>query len=253
MWIAILKLVMFCVFEMRTVVMIYQARFSQELSSEGWLGLRRRLASLHLRFYMSLFVMIFLGFIFHSRPKILIMIFYSFWWPQIYHNAFAGTRKPFHLTYLWGTAVLRLFMPLYFIGCPNNFLHILLLDQPLFEASFQSCLFLIFWVILQACILTAQDIYGSRFFVPNRFLPSKYDYFRYVRNGTINDGGIDYDEENGNLCECVICYNGIQYTSGSYMITPCDHVFHKECLSRWLDVKLECPTCRGILPTYDED
>lgn len=190
--------------------------------------MRRRLASLHLRFYVALFVMMFLAFIFHSRPNILIIIFYSFWWPQIYHNVSAGTRKPFHLLYLWGTAVSRLFIPLYFIGCPNNFLHILL-DQPLFEASFSSCIFLVFWVFLQVSILTAQDKYGSRFFIPSYFLPSRYDYFRYVNPSTIRSSSIsiqdaaEQDIENGNLCECVICYNGIQLISGSYMITPCDH------------------------------
>jgi hypothetical protein len=254
MWIAVLKLLMFCVFEMRTVVMIYQARFAQELSTEGWHGLRRRLASLHLRFYVSLFVMMFLAFIFYSKPKILIVIFYSFWWPQIYHNVSAGTRKPFNLLYLWGTAISRLFIPLYFIGCPNNFLHILL-DQSLFEASFSSCIFLVFWVFLQASILTAQDIYGSRFFVPSYFLPTRYDYFRYVNANTLRSSSIqdtvEQDIENGNLCECVICYNGIQLISGSYMITPCDHLFHKECLQNWLEIKLECPTCRYALPALE--
>jgi hypothetical protein len=252
MWIAVLKLLMFCVFEMRTVVMIYQARFAQELSQEGWMGLRRRLASLHLRFYISLFVMMFLAFIFHSSTTIIIMLFYSFWWPQIYHNISSGTRKAFHPAYLWGTAISRLFIPLYFIGCPYNFLNILL-DQPLFNGSYYGCFFLIFWVMLQASILSLQDKYGSRFMIPGFLLPSKYDYFRYVNPNTIRSSsiqdGIEQDIENGNLCECVICYNGIQLTNGSYMITPCDHLFHKDCLKNWLEVKLECPVCRTRCPS----
>jgi hypothetical protein len=145
-----------------------------------------------------------------------------------------------------------MFIPLYFFGCPYNFLNILL-DQPLFNGSYYGCFFLIFWVMLQASILSLQDKYGSRFMIPGFLLPSKYDYFRYVNPNTIRSSsiqdGIEQDIENGNLCECVICYNGIQLTNGSYMITPCDHLFHKDCLKNWLEVKLECPVCRTRCPS----
>jgi transmembrane E3 ubiquitin-protein ligase len=54
--------------------------------------------------------------------------------------------------------------------------------------------------------------------------------------------------------ECVICYNAIDVAgpasaSSSYMISPCDHLFHRECLGRWMDIKLECPVCRQPLPS----
>ena len=29
-----------------------------------------------------------------------------------------------------------------------------------------------------------------------------------------------------------------------YMLTPCKHIFHSECLELWLDQKKECPNCR---------
>ena len=29
-----------------------------------------------------------------------------------------------------------------------------------------------------------------------------------------------------------------------YMLTPCKHIFHSECLEKWLDQKKECPNCR---------
>lgn len=32
-------------------------------------------------------------------------------------------------------------------------------------------------------------------------------------------------------------------------VTPCDHFFHNACMLRWMQVKLECPTCRRPLPT----
>lgn len=31
--------------------------------------------------------------------------------------------------------------------------------------------------------------------------------------------------------------------------TPCNHLFHVECLHQWVEVKLECPQCRCILPS----
>ena len=33
-----------------------------------------------------------------------------------------------------------------------------------------------------------------------------------------------------------------------YYETPCLHVYHKECLLKWLKVRLECPVCRNSLP-----
>lgn len=33
-----------------------------------------------------------------------------------------------------------------------------------------------------------------------------------------------------------------------YMITPCFHIFHTECLEDWMKYKLQCPVCRNGLP-----
>ncbi len=49
--------------------------------------------------------------------------------------------------------------------------------------------------------------------------------------------------------ECVICYNDIDTGDRTaYMIAPCNHVFHKDCLIQWMEVKMECPICRQDLP-----
>jgi hypothetical protein len=49
--------------------------------------------------------------------------------------------------------------------------------------------------------------------------------------------------------DCSICYDSIDIDNRTdYMLAPCDHIFHKACLTQWMDVKMECPICRTELP-----
>ena len=32
---------------------------------------------------------------------------------------------------------------------------------------------------------------------------------------------------------------------------PCNHWFHRRCLEEWMNVKMECPTCRATLPPLE--
>ena len=36
----------------------------------------------------------------------------------------------------------------------------------------------------------------------------------------------------------------------AYMYTPCNHVFHTQCLEQWLEYKKECPNCRSSMEEY---
>lgn len=33
-----------------------------------------------------------------------------------------------------------------------------------------------------------------------------------------------------------------------YMVTPCRHIFHSDCLEGWMKYRLQCPVCREELP-----
>ena len=51
--------------------------------------------------------------------------------------------------------------------------------------------------------------------------------------------------------ECSICLEPIVDATTrptTYMLAPCNHVFHKTCLLQWMEIKLKCPTCRTQLP-----
>lgn len=42
---------------------------------------------------------------------------------------------------------------------------------------------------------------------------------------------------------CSICFNNI-YDKDKYIITKCNHYFHKTCLNDWTKLKNNCPLCR---------
>jgi len=41
--------------------------------------------------------------------------------------------------------------------------------------------------------------------------------------------------------------------SEGIMKTPCQHIYHENCLKEWMKKKLECPNCRKPLPELDDD
>lgn len=70
------------------------------------------------------------------------------------------------------------------------------------------------------------------------------------RSGEGNGITTVHEEDGGRpSVDCVICYNPIDIMDKkAYMLAPCNHIFHKNCLQQWMDVKMECPICRTELP-----
>ena len=46
---------------------------------------------------------------------------------------------------------------------------------------------------------------------------------------------------------CSICLNSIKKEEEDTKKTKCNHLFHNECISRWLKIKSSCPLCRKFL------
>ena len=102
-----------------------------------------------------------------------------------------------------------------------------------------------------------------RFFVPEIFLPQKFNYFICLPEDIEK-----LDKEY--IDDCVICMNSLYCESinlmenlktnknplfiklknvkHKIMKTPCSHKFHIACLIEWMNIKMECPTCRKNLP-----
>ncbi|URE21182.1 zinc finger protein [Musa troglodytarum] len=227
---AFFKFVVFSIFEMRYLLAIWKASRPTN-NGEGWETMRRELSVLYCRFYGILLGGILLMYELHNFLRLILFAMYSFWIPQIITNVIRDTRKPLHPHYIIGMTLTRAAIPLYVFGCPSNFLRI--------QVDKSWCIFLGLFMGLQALILLLQYFLGSRWFIPRQILPEKYCYYRKP------------EKDNNQIADCVICMTGIDLTqqrSNDYMVTPCDHFFHTGCLQRWMDIKMECPTCRRSLP-----
>ncbi|CAL9103920.1 unnamed protein product [Musa textilis] len=227
---AFFKFVVFSIFEMRYLLAIWKASRPTN-NGEGWETMRRELSVLYSRFYGILLGGILLMYELHNFLRLILFAMYSFWIPQIITNVIRDTRKPLHPHYIIGMTLTRAAIPLYVFGCPSNFLRI--------QVDKSWCIFLGLFMGLQALILLLQYFLGSRWFIPRQILPEKYCYYRKP------------EKDNNQIADCVICMTGIDLTqqrSNDYMVTPCDHFFHTGCLQRWMDIKMECPTCRRSLP-----
>ncbi|KAI3904014.1 hypothetical protein MKW92_018252 [Papaver armeniacum] len=226
---AFFKFVVFSIFEMRYLLAIWKANRPAS-NGEGWETMRRELSVLYSRFYGILLGGILIMYEFHSYLRPILFIMYSFWIPQIVTNVIRDSRKPLHPHYILGMTATRLAIPLYVFGCPNNFMRI--------DHDQTWCICVTIFMGLQATMLLLQHYLGSRWFIPRQILPEKYSYYRRFDHNTCHS------------TDCVICMTTIDLPqrSNDCMVTPCDHFFHSGCLQRWMDIKMECPTCRRPLP-----
>ncbi|KAJ3228751.1 hypothetical protein HDU81_005944 [Chytriomyces hyalinus] len=162
----------------------------------------------------------------------------SLWVPQILSNIKRNSRNSLHPNFLLMTSASRLMLGLYYLACPSNILKMTTaLDNPRYwTAAVVSA-----WVAIQILVIYLQDRWGTRALIPEKLYPKRYDYHHATRfeTGPKTKGS-----------ECAICFSEIfsDNVSGNadrsrdvarYMVTPCDHVFHTDCLERWMDIKLE--------------
>ena len=113
-----------------------------------------------------------------SQSSLYLLVFaaYSFWIPQIVHNAQHGTRTGLTPQYVSIMSVTRLFVPLYLWACPANFLRSIM---P-YTLSYQRAMWLVVWVGVQVAVMELQSRWHPQFFIPGFCLPPKYNYHRPV-------------------------------------------------------------------------
>ncbi len=240
--VATIKLTLFSVFELRYVVRIWQARYPQAFFDT--FITRRETNMMFSKFYCALIFLASLLYIFGWILPAVVFVLYSFWVPQIISNAVYDETNGIGNEYIWGMSLTRLYVPFY----------VWLYSDPFMGASLRLesrpwlVLALVFWLTLQISLLFCQRQHGARFFVPKQFIPPKYNYYRPLPQAMVHQIPLQ-----GETLNCPICMCDVIPGDENYMITPCNHIFHGECLRRWLGEKLECPVCRAGLPPVDGD
>lgn len=185
---------------------------------------RRSLLWFVCRFYCGTTVILFVINALGHVPLLLVAAAYSFWLPQILRSAVEGhTECPLSTRYIVLTTLLRAFEPLYAWACPQN----------VWDAKPNAYVWLVIaWLLAQMAVLLLQRRYGARALTPATMWKDRYNYQREL-------------PDDGAERTCPICLAPV---TEDHMVTPCNHVLHRECLSRWMQQKLECPSCRAVLP-----
>ncbi|KAF7309806.1 RING-type domain-containing protein [Mycena indigotica] len=229
-----------------------------------------------LRLWLILFV--FLSLIVHTILSATLSIMFvagsysMFWLPQIVRSVRRGRSSGLSTEYLVGTTLCRLSIALYFLLCPKNVLDI----EPRSWSRY-----LALFVCSQVIVIILQDsALGPTFFLPRKYAVVKaHDYHPVM---PIPDN--DVESADLSLGDCAICMDAIyadpslrrrrtslddkggsgKARSGgilnavhiggansrkNYSLAPCHHLFHTECLEKWLSIKNICPQCRRPLPS----
>lgn len=102
------EFVLFAIFEMRYMLLIWRAQRGQSL--DPW-DTRRELSILYSRFYGVLLGGIFSSYYLYKHMKVIVVIFYSFWLPQVWHCIRSDVRQPLKPVFVVGMTVTRFVFP----------------------------------------------------------------------------------------------------------------------------------------------
>lgn len=232
--VSMLKFSLFALVEVRYLLLIWR-HHHQHVFAEGWETVRQELSRVYAQFYGALIGGLVFIFVASDYLDIVALAMQAYWVPQILHDVRHGSKNSFTRRFIITIAVTRTLEFLYLWGCPAGLFNGDIYPQLPGTQSFQLCAAAVCLQTAQVAVMLSQQRLGPRWFVPWLCLPHVYNYRRTAQA----DVGT----------ECVICMLEITPEDGSHIVTtPCDHRFHDSCLERWMDVKMECPTCRRILP-----
>ncbi|SCU94911.1 LADA_0G12244g1_1 [Lachancea dasiensis] len=235
-------------------------------------------ASISSSLYRTYFVKMFLSMIvivavFNTWPRdlreitesIAVFAANSYWVPQIARNAIKGgqpTRRspsnddtrhqrqnkaPLLSKFIIGTSIIRFLPVVYVYGVPDNIFN--------HHQDRKFIILVSIWLVIQIALLYSQEFIGARWFLPNYTIPEGYSYHKGISSGEL----LEHGSSDNYMVDCAICMTDVavyvedipethKVDQNGYMVTPCGHMFHTQCLESWMSYKLQCPVCRAPLP-----
>ena len=166
-------------------------------------------------------------------------IAFSFFVPQIVHGVLEGDRNPTNHKFFIFTAINKAIPLLYYeFSSGSNF--------PLYKSDPALGVVVALYLVAQVVVVALQSTKGSRAIIPPFLRPKKYSY------ASLEDKHRTALAEDP---ECPICKmpmsEGQKTDAGEedpIWVTPCQHLFHSQCLLEWIEERPECPMCRSRLP-----
>ncbi|CAD8045581.1 unnamed protein product [Paramecium sonneborni] len=222
--------------DMKLIWIVWRSRHLEDLFDQQ--RMKRAITYFFAQFYFSLIFYFILMYYFNTYNWFICLTGLNLL-PQIIHNIRLGNNPKFISYFIFGILFPSMIYQIYYRACPSNIVG--------FEPSLAFCMIFLSEYLLQIIILYIQFKLGPRSFIPKCFLPKQYKYLR-----TLN---IQEDEN-----ECAICLTSLtedpfdqeaptdKLIIKQAMLTPCSHWFHPSCLRSWIDIKMQCPTCRSELP-----
>lgn len=213
--------------------------------------------------------------------NLLCFMYLSFWVPQIYRNVMRNCRQAFTWEYVVGISILRLVPIIYCYTKSSNTLGI---GTDPFAAVVFAGWVILQVVGLAVQQFLGPRLFVKESWCPTAY---DYHPLLQNDTGDVESGSLlpigfvasaseakDKDttkekdaSRNVKIFDCAICMNVIEVPvvpskeatersnlgaswlgRRTYMVTPCRHIFHSECLEGWMRLRLVCPICRESLP-----
>ncbi|KAI6149333.1 hypothetical protein BKA82DRAFT_4127988 [Pisolithus tinctorius] len=181
-----------------------------------------------------------------------------FWLPQIICSIRCGRSSSLTAEYLIGMSICRLWFPFhesvfYFLANSTNVLDV---EPQRWVYSLAA------FVLFQLSMVLLQKSLSPAFFLPKQFATAQiYDYHPPMLSNMHDPEAPDQPLDDCSVCMEVIHVKDskqLQQVTGrllqkvgikkGYSVAPCHHIFHMECLEKWLALKNICPQCRRPLP-----
>ena len=265
--------------EVRTLFCIFKAKYLS-LYETNQNMFKNKLYCYSFLFYFTVFACLILCKLLVMNFGTCYFLFFATWGFQIIHSARVGIRPPMGIGYIMSVSFGKLFIPIYLKAYSENIFE--------FRPCYDKTAIVVMTVTIEISILFLQKNYGSKVIVPSFIQKPIYNYYYddYITrdqmmktqecaicltnmvnqsfeeqknddNNTDNNFFISKANQFFNFSDCFVKINYVIFIIKRYlrkkpfMITPCNHVFHSECLEKWLELKSECPYCKQQLPQLE--